>query len=91
MSPEPDRHSDEFAGTHPRWEHNDGRFDHADRFEVTWLANTDGTGGGWYWIEEAWGASTGSAYEMHPDAYGMRIATGPFGTSQEAYDDAQGN
>jgi hypothetical protein len=89
MSPEPDRHSDEFAGIHPR-ESNDGRFDHADQFEVTWLTNTDGTGA-WYWIEEAWGASTGNVYDMHPDAYGMRIATGPFGTSQEAYDDAQGN
>ena len=30
MSPEPDRHSDEFAGTHPRWERNDGRFDRAN-------------------------------------------------------------
>jgi hypothetical protein len=90
MSPEPDRHSDEFAGTHLRWEHNDGRFDHADRFEVTWLANTDGTGGGWYWIAEARGASTRNVY-VHPDAYGVRITTGPFNTSQEAYDDAQGN
>jgi hypothetical protein len=84
MSPEPDRHSDEFAGTHLRWESND------ECFEVTWLANTDGTGGGWYSIAEAWGASTRNVY-VHPDAYGVRITTGPFNTSQEAYDDAQGN